>query len=142
MPKVRSATDIAEKWSRVTPMRSEDYRRGVENPKKDWAQATAAANDRYVQGVTAAAQAGRFAGGVKKAGSQKWATRAAVKGPSRFSEGVAMAAPDYENGFAPFRDVIEKTSLAPRYPKGDPRNFERVKQMGEALHKAKLGQVK
>lgn len=142
MPKVRSASDVANKWARVTPMRSEDYRIGVENPKRDWATATAAANDRYVQGVTTAAQAGRFAGGVKKAGTRKWQERAAAKGPSRFAEGVAIAQPDYESGWGPFRDVIEKTSLPPRYPKGDPRNHERSKGMGVALHKAKLEQVK
>ena len=48
MPKVKSASQIAEKWARVTPMRAEDYRIGVQNPKRDWAQASAAANDRYV----------------------------------------------------------------------------------------------
>jgi len=138
MPKIRSSAEISEKWARVTPMRSEDYKKGVENPKKDWAAATAAANDRYVTGVTQAAQQGRFLGGVKRAGTQKWQSHAALKGPNRFAEGVQIAQPDYEKGWAPYRDEIEKTTLPQRYPKGDPRNYERGKVMGTALHQRKL----
>ena len=140
MPKVKSASQIAEKWARVTPMRAEDYRIGVQNPKRDWAQASAAANDRYVVGVTAAAQQGRYAGGVKKAGTSKWQERSALKGPSRFAEGVQIAQGDFENGFTPYHAVMERTELPQRYPKGDPRNYERVKTMGQALHKEKLKQ--
>ena len=138
MPQIKSAADIAEKWARVTPLRAEDYRIGVENPKVDWATASIAANDNYVAGVTQAAQQGRYAGGVKKAGSKKWQERAVLKGPSRFAEGVQIAQPDFEEGFTPFRNEIEKTVLPPKYPKGDPRNYERGKVQGTALHQLKL----
>ena len=47
-------------------------------------------------------------------------------------------ADEYAKGFAPYHDVIEKTELPPRYAKGDERNYERVKAIGQALHKAKL----
>jgi len=139
MPKVRSTAAIAEKWARVTPQRSEDYRKGVADPKVDWSQATQAAHERYKAGVIAAANEGRQLAGVKKAGTKKWQDKAASVGPSRFSEGVSVAAPDFEKGFAPFRDVIEKTTLPERYPKGDPRNWDRSRVLGIAMNKAKTG---
>jgi len=139
MPKVKSAAEIAEKWARVTPQRSEDYRRGIENPRVDWATATAAAKDRYVAGIQQAIQAGRLEQGVKRAGTNKWAQKASQLGPQRYAEGVSMAAPDYEQGWAPFREVIERTKLPERYAKGDPRNWERSKALGMALYRAKMG---
>jgi len=139
MPRVKSAQEIAEKWARVTPQRSEDYRRGVENPRVDWAAATAAAKDRYVAGIQQAIQAGRMEQGVKRAGTAKWAAKAAQLGPQRYAEGVSMAAPDYEQGWAPYREIIERIKLPERFAKGDPRNWERSKALGMALYKAKMG---
>ena len=138
MPKVRHIGDIAEKWARVTPTRAGDYRSGVENPKKDWAEEAIAAEDRYTRGVTEAANAGRYGKGVSKAGTAKWKTAAVKKGPSRFAEGVAIARPDYEKGFAPYRDTIESTELPPRGPKGDPANIQRVAAIATALHNKKI----
>jgi len=46
---------------------------------------------------------------------------------------------DYEKGFAPYRDEIEKTALPPRYPRRDPRNIQRVATIAAALGKKKTG---
>ncbi len=138
MPAIKPTREIAEKWRRVVPGRTEDYRRGVEDPKVDWETATKAAEDRYRTGVTEAAAQGRFGAGVAKAGTAKWKDRATKLGPRRWSEGVGIAAPDYERGFGPYRDVIERTVLPEKFPKGDPRNYERVLAMGTALHELKV----
>jgi len=137
MPKVKSSSEIAAKWARVTPERAPDYEAGIKAPKKDWAQATKAAEPAYKDGVMKAAQEGRFGKGVTKAGTAKWQEKALSVGPARYSQGVAIAGPAFEKGFAPFRDTIEKTTLPPRFAKGDPRNIERVKVMAAALHTAK-----
>jgi len=137
MPLVRPISKVAEKWGTVTPQRAPQYEEGVKSPLKDWAKQTAAANDAYKAGVQAAVQKDMFAKGVAKAGTAKWQAKAAALGPRRFSEGVAMSAPDYEKGFAPYRDVIEKTTLPPRFAKGDPRNIDRVRTMAAALAEAK-----
>jgi hypothetical protein len=89
--------------------------------------------------MTAAAAADSFAKGVTKAGTDKWKSKALQKGPGRFAEGVMVAGPDYEAGFAPYRDEIERTTLPPRFPKGDPRNISRVATIAAALRKKKLG---
>lgn len=73
-----------------------------------------------------------------KTGTSGWQTAAIAKGPSRFSEGVNLATDKYEKGFAPYRDVIDKLSLPPRGPKGDPTNIQRVAAVAKALHDEKL----
>jgi len=139
MANVKSAGAIAEKWARVTPQRSDDYRAGVMNPRTPWMAATAAAEDRYKAGVLEAANAGRFGKGVRAAWDQYWQQRSADLGTGRFAEGVAASGPAYEAGVAPYIAVIQSTVLPPRYAKGDPRNLERVKVISTALRKKKIG---
>ena len=135
---IKSLSSIREKWTRVTPMRAEDYRLGIENPRRDWADATLAQAETYKAGVIEAANKGLFAKGVTKAGTKKWKEKSLQKGPGRFSEGVMVAGKDYEAGFAPYRDVIEKTTLPPKFPKGDPRNIQRVAVIAAALRERRL----
>lgn len=139
MPQIRTTSQIAQKWARVTPQRSEDYAAGVRAPRVDWAQATQAAEQTWRDAITAAAGRGAFSSGVRTAGTAKWQARTIAKGPSRFAEGVMVGAADYEAGFAPYRDVIEHTQLPPRGPKGDPRNVERVRTMAQALRVKRVG---
>lgn len=138
MAEIRSIKEITEKWTRVTPGRTEDYKLGIENPRRDWESETVAAADVYKAGVDAAHSKGLFSKGVKAAGTAKWKEKALAKGPGRFAEGVYIAGPDFEKGFAPYRDAIEKVDLGPRFPKRDPRNLERVKKVVDALVAEKL----
>ncbi|MBA7662263.1 hypothetical protein ES703_70291 [subsurface metagenome] len=138
MAEIKSLAAIREKWTRVTPGRGADYVLGIKNPKRDWETETVAAEDRYKAGVDAAAMKGMFGKGVKAAGSKKWEEMALKKGPGRFSEGVYIAGPAFEKGFAASHAVIERTDLPPRFPKGDPRNYERSKVIGMALHEARV----
>lgn len=140
MAEIKSLAAIREKWQRVTPMRVEDYKLGIANPKRDWAEETKAAKDNWKAGVDGAAAKDLFAKGVDAAGTGKWKDRALKKGPGRFSEGVYIAAPDYEKGFAPYREAIAGVDLGPRFPKRDPRNLERVKKVVDALVSKKLGE--
>lgn len=139
MAAIRDISRIAEKWARVTPQRATDYEQGVQSPRVDWQQATVAAGQSYVQGVTQAAQEGRFQKGVTKAGTQKWSRKALQVGVQRFGPGVTVAEPDYREGFEPFRRVIEATSLPPRGPKGSPQNIQRVAAIATTLFQAKVG---
>lgn len=137
MPQIRSATDIAKKWARVTPQRSDDYKAGVESPRRDWAQATKKAEKAYAAGVQAAISEKRFGRGVDAAGTEKWQRNTLKKGVDRWGPGVQAARGDYEAGFAPFREVIASTQLPPRFAAGDPRNIERVRVLTQALRAAK-----
>jgi len=138
MAEIKALSAVREKWTRVTPMRTEDYRLGVQNPKRDWAEETEAAKDNWKMGVDQAAAKDLFVKGVENAGTAKWRERALKKGPGRFAEGVMIASSDYEKGFAPFHAAIERVDLGPRFPRRDPRNLGRVKAVVDALIEEKL----
>lgn len=138
MPEVKSLSRISEKWKRQSQAAVPEYEFGVQNPKKDWAEETAKAEENYKRGVIAAANAGSFGKGVRKAGTSKWQQNTLNKGVGRWSEGINVSGANYEEGFKPFRETIQATSLPPRGPKGDPKNIERVRVMAKALHDKKL----
>jgi len=139
MAEIKSLATIRDKWTRVTPGRTEDYKLGIQNPKRDWAEQAKAGKDNWKAGIDAAAARDLFAKGIDKAGTAKWKDRALKKGPSRFAEGVYIAGPDYEKGFAPYHEAISRVDLGPRFPKRDPRNLERVKKVVDALVAEKVG---
>jgi len=139
MAEIKSMAAIRDKWTRVTPGRVDDYKLGIQNPKRDWETETAAAEGTWKSGVDAAAAKGLFGKGVVKAGTKKWQDKALKLGPGRFAEGVYIAGPDYEKGFAPFREAIARVDLGPRFPRRDPRNLERVKKIVDALVAEKVG---
>lgn len=140
MPAVKPLGTISEKWSRKASQASQDYAAGVRSPRRNWAQATMDAADAQAAGVQEAIANGSFEKGVARAGDAKWARGAQGKGTQRFGPGVQAAKGDYEAGFGPYRAVIEGVSLPPRGARGDPRNYENVRLVGEALHNAKKGQ--
>jgi hypothetical protein len=136
---IKSLARIKEKWTRVTPMRTEDYKLGVKEPRRDWAGSAVAAKESHKAAMVTAAAGDSFAKGIAKAGTAKWQSKALAKGPGRFAEGVMVGGDDYEKGFAPAREVLEKTVLPPRFPRRDPRNIARVSTGNAALAKMKTG---
>lgn len=139
MAEIKSIARIKEKWTRVTPMRSDDYRLGIESPRRDWEKSAVAAAPTHLAAMAAAGAAGSYAKGCAKAGSSKWQDKARKKGPGRFSEGVMIGGDDYEKGFAPYRDEIEKIVMPPRFPRRDPRNILRVSAVTVPLGKKAAG---
>ncbi len=141
MAEIKSLSTIAEKWATVTPQRQAEYELGVKNPKRDWADATLKAAASQAKAVAAAIAAKSFEKGVRKAGTSKWQEKTLSKGPVRWAQGVSLSQSDYEAGFAPYREIIARTALPPRGPKGDPGNIQRVAVLAKALHDAKVAGV-
>lgn len=137
MPRTKSAAAIAEKWSRVAPTRQADYESGVKDPGVDWQRATEAGRESYEAGVQEAIQRGAFQKGVSAAGTDKWRAKTADVGAGRWTGGIRAASTDYEQAMGPVVQVIERTVLPPRGPRGDPRNFQRAEAMGRALAEAR-----
>jgi len=135
--KVKSAADIAAKWSRVTPSRQQDYKAGVTDASVDWAKATMGAADSYAAGVQDAVTRGSFGKGVDKAGNAKWSRKAGDVGVSRWGPGVLAAQADMETGMARMVDALTRTTLPPRGPRNDPRNLDRVAVVARALGDAR-----
>lgn len=135
---IRSVDQISKKWAEVTPQRAAIYEENVKAPLRNWEDETLAAKDRQKEGMRKAIAEDRVAKGVARVGQAKWLRNTAIKGPARWSEGVRIAEPDYRAGWAPYRDVIANLTLPEKYPAGDPRNWERSKAVGLALHERKI----
>lgn len=138
MPPVKSLDRISARWISAAQAASGAYEDGIENPKKDWATETKKAEDAYIAGVQAAAAQKRFGKGVAAAGTQKWKSNALSKGVARWAPGISLGRDAYEKGFAPYRAVIERTTLPPRGPRGAPGNIQRVTVMSKALHDERI----
>lgn len=138
MPAIKDISKISKKWIDNAQGAQGAYTDGVENPKKDWAKNTAAANDAYKQGIQKAIADDRFKKGVTKAGTEKWQRNTILKGPGRWAQGISQAGDAFETGFKPYADVIARTELPKRGAKGDPANINRVAVMAKALHDEKV----
>lgn len=135
---IKSIAEIARKWATVTPARATQWEEEIRaTPDERWAGAAIAGAPNWESGVIEAAGAGRFARGVE-ANRTKWKRKALAVGPARFGTGVRAAEADMAAGFAPYREVISALELTPRGPRGSPGNYDRVRQIGEALHDARL----
>lgn len=136
--KLKSAAEYAAKYKARVGVAGADYEAGVKNPRRSQEDAAVAAADNFAQGVQAAITDGRFAAGVE-ASRGKWARKAGTVGAQRFSPGAQAAAPDFQAGLQPMLAVLgslDVDAAAPRFPRGDPRNFARVAVVGNALHAA------
>lgn len=138
MAAIKPLSRIASKWAEVAGRSGPQYEEGVRNPRTSWQNATAAANASWKAGINQAVQQDRFAKGVSQSSDQYWQENAVAKGVSRYAEGVRLSQSNYEKGFAPYAEVIARTTLPARGPKGDPNNINRVAQMAKALHDAKM----
>ncbi len=137
--KIKSPSEIAAKFARVTPGRSADYQEGIAGTAPgEFERATIAAETVYNQAVTAAIARKAFSKGVQGSGDD-WQKKALDVGVGRFAQGAAGAADDYAQGFAPYQAVIAGLTLPPRGPAGAPQNIERVRILADALRKKKVG---
>ena len=137
--KIKSAAAIAKKWAEVTPGRAAQWQQEVAATSDgDWAEAAISAAPAWEQGVSEAASRGSYASGVED-NRGKWKRKALAIGPARYGPGVRAAETDQAQGFAPYQSTIAGLTLSPRGPRGSPGNYERVREVGEALHKTRVG---
>lgn len=138
MPGVKALNKIVDKWRRVSAGAQAEYLAGIEDPRADWAAATAAAEDAYDKGIQQSVSQKRFGKGVKKAGTAKWQAMAKLKGPHRWSEGIGFATDAYSMGFEPYHRALGAITYPKRGAKGDPANIARVAIVAKTLHDLKL----
>ena len=137
--KIKSSAAIAKKWATVTPARSRQWEEEITaTPDADWADPAVASAPIWEQGVQEAAARGGYAKGIEESRT-KWKRKALAVGGARYGPGVRAAETDQAQGFAPYREVIAGLTLAPKGPRGSPGNYERVREVGEALHSKRVG---
>jgi hypothetical protein len=137
MAAIKQLEHSADKWTRRAGVAGPDYQAGVSNPRSPWAAAASAADGIYRQAVTAAANAGRYQAGIRRAGDERWRTNAMAKGPGRFAEGVQLAQGEWQRGFAPYQSAVSALQLPARGPAGSPANLQRVAAVAQALRAVK-----
>ena len=142
MAAIKPIDQSSDKWTRRASVAGPDYLSGIQNPRRAWAEAAGAGEGNYKAGVVAAANAGRYGAGVKRAGDSKWKDGALKKGPGRFAEGVAIGVADWKKGFEPYQSAISAIKLPDRGPKGSPQNIQRVAAIATALRALKEKVVK
>lgn len=136
MPRVRQGA--ADKWQRRASVAGPDYQTGVQNPRTSWAAAAGAAKGNYQAGVTAAIARDGYSKGVAQAGDAGWQRGAVNVGVTRYPQGVQANVDRFTAAVTPYLQTIESLTLPAKGAKGDPRNYQRVQQIGEALRKRKL----
>lgn len=90
----KTASQIVEKYQRRMGAAGQDYEAGVNNPSRDWEEATRAGADRWTNGVQQAISEGRFAKGVAGKGD-KYRRKTATIGVQRFQQSAQSAAEEY-----------------------------------------------
>jgi hypothetical protein len=139
--KVKSADTSATKWVENAGRADVAYATEAVAAAGTWETNTKASKENYHKAITASGITDRFAGGVAKAGAGKYARKIVDVAKDRFGPGITAAKVDYTQNVAPFLATIAGLSLTPRGPRGDPKNYDRVTQVGKALSAKRLAQL-
>jgi hypothetical protein len=132
-PVVPPVNRVAEKWARRVATATEDYAQGATAASERWQSGATAAAQVYSQAVVQAAQQGRYAKGIARVGAQRFRRGITEKGSQRYGPGAAAAQPDFAGAMAPVLEVIGRTDLPPRGPRGAEGNLQRVAAIAKAL---------
>lgn len=139
--KVKSADVAALKWVDNAARAADAFATEAQAAASLWEANTKAAKENYHKAITASGITDRFAGGVAKAGAGKFARKIVDVAKDRFGPGISAAKMDYTQNVAPYLATIASLSLSPRGPRGDPKNYDRVTQVGKALSAKRLAQL-
>ena len=135
---VKSLSDTSSKWNRRASSATQEYSAGVASPRRSWEASTKASEKNYEAGVQAAITRKAFGKGVGAAGDSKWQSRSQELGSGRFASGVQASENAYNEGVAPYHQVLSSLTLTPRGSKGSPENLNRVAQVANALRQKKV----
>lgn len=134
----KTLQDASANWISVTPGRADVYERNSIAAVTRLVQNTIAGIPNFQAAVTGAAVANRIRTNIAGKGARRYPAKIAAVGRQRFGDGVRVAGPEYEAGFGPMLRVIQGVELPPKGPRGDDRNYARVRAVGDALHRARM----
>ncbi len=133
--KVPSLSEVSKKWAEVTPGRAGYYESGVKGAGADWEKGATEGVSAWKAAISAANVDKMMAGGIKRAGAEKYVRKAGGVGVSHFSSGISAGQPDFEKGMSPVLDTISKVDKPARFPRGNTANRKRSEVYQEALTK-------
>lgn len=139
MPPIKDLTSSAQKWSRNAGAASTEFAANAQANADKWGRNTQASGGNFRQAISAGNIQAKFERGVARAAQLgRFARKLAAVGAGRFAEGVGTAQQDWSTGFEPYHGVLQTVTLPPRAPRGDARNYERVKAIGSALNAKRI----
>ena len=139
MVKIKSVDEIAAKWAEVTPARAPYYEAEVKVSGPEWKSGAAAGQKAYETAMRDPKVLARRKAKITDEAATKYQDKAGTVGPGRFREGIPAGQPYYVSGFSPYQSVIAGWVKPERGPRGDPKNYDIVKSIGDALHKKRVG---
>lgn len=138
MVTVKDLGQSADKFERRAGQAGQDYEQGVQaTSDQEQQSATLDAVDTWEQGVQQAINNGTFQSGVQNP-NKSWQQASLEVGSGRFTQGASQAGNTWREAFSPFADTLEGLSLQPRGPRGSESNFDRSRQVGQALNEAAM----
>ena len=132
-PAVKSVGMVAEKWARRVGGASQDYVAGAQGAGTRWQTASKAAEANYAAGTQDAITKKRYSKGVDTAGAGAYQAGVTEKGAVRYGPGAAASQQKFSTAIGPVLDVIGRTDLPPRGPRGAEGNYQRSAAVGKAL---------
>jgi len=139
MPPIKDLTSAAQKWSRNAGAASTEFAANAQASADKWARGAQGAGANFRQAISAGNIQAKCERGIAKAAQLgRFARKLAAVGSGRYSEGVGQSQQDWSTGFEPYHGVLQTVSLPPRAPRGDARNYERVKAIGQALNAKRI----
>ena len=139
--KVKDIAGATTKWGENAGRAAEEFAKNAEAAANDWASKTAASVDTYGQAISAPGIKERFRRGVAQSGAAKFARKIREVAANRFAGGVSAATTDYQAGAAPYYQTLAGLTLSQRKPRGDPANYRRVQEVGQALNAKRLAML-
>lgn len=135
---VKSAADASKKWGTNAAGAQSYYQAGVQGAGNKWLAETINGAGNFDAAIKSGNIKAMYTGGVKKAGAEKYQSKAVSLGAPRFSQGVTAAIPDYQTGVDPYLQTIAGLTLGARAPRGSASNLQRVSQIAAALTAKRL----
>jgi len=138
MVKIKSLEDIAAKFVKVTPERAPFYEAEVTGAGPDWLTGSKAGQGAYDTAMARAEVRARREKKLTDVAANKFVIKASKLGPERFRAGVEAAKEFFKTGFSDAHAVISGWVKPTKGPRGDAKNYDIVKSIGDALHKKRV----
>ena len=138
MVKTKPVDLVVTKWEKRASVATEDYKAGIQNPRRSWKEAASAASEVWKAAIQEAIARDAYKAGIEATDENAWKSAAITKGATRYADGVRAAKDLYKAKISKVLSIISSVDLPARGPRGAEQNYERVKAIGRALHEAKV----
>ena len=139
--KVKPMARIVERWQQGANLGSADYARNAVAAAAEYGAKAAAGQAAWKAGVNGPGADTRFATNVRGRGQTRYARKINAVGQSRYAEGVANGGDAYQEGFAPYAQLLAGLTPPARGPRGAPANKAIASFVSDALHNRRIGQT-